>query len=212
MRSTIFALAALALAACNRTQGECYPVGAGGTIGGGVGGGVINPVGVGGFGDQPTGGDPDVGPDPCNASEGNLWLCRGEVTCTKPDSDDDVVVICDHTDGVVEAGAGAGDAIAKLVKRCGKKHSDYSCSSSTMSCIPAGGVAADKYYKARWELLAHKKDGSARPVVYTGTHKWKGTDSIGCDDQAEKNLVKFENCPECQDPEWAWQWVKWDCD
>jgi len=130
------ACCALVAAACNRTEGECYPRGEGGAAGPGgpgAGGGPIVPGGPGGNGDVPPepqgAGDGTEGADPCNAVEGNIYTCSGVVNCHKGD-DLDQCPFWNRKQSAVAAGA----AIEALVVECQSTREGYSCSQGTLTC------------------------------------------------------------------------------
>lgn len=130
------ALAALALGACNYTEGQCVPRGQGGSPGAG-GGPIVPGPGQGGFGDVPP--EPqnagDVAADPCNVTEGRNYYCSGVISCTKVSGDfsGPAQVQCAH-DNTRQTAAAPGQALEILITACGKEHPGYSCAQNTLEC------------------------------------------------------------------------------
>lgn len=140
------ACCALVAAACNRTEGECYPRGEGGNAGPGAGGGPIVPAGAGGFGDAPPPepqGAGDEAADPCNAAEGKVYTCNGDVVCHHPQGGTEGCHYVNHREG----GPSAGQVIERLILACQKDKPGYSCQQDTLTCNdgPVVAPAVTKY-------------------------------------------------------------------
>lgn len=134
-RFAFISIACVALAACNRTEGECYEVGQGGAPGPGAGGGPIVPVGAGGNGDVPPDQNDVEGADPCNAGDkGQTYTCNGNIVCTKPNGVGGVWSVGCYYAVRRFVAASADKLVADLLKLCQKENPDYACEVDDLIC------------------------------------------------------------------------------
>lgn len=146
--SAACAVFGLLVAACNYTDGTCYPRGEGGGATDGAGGGVIVP-GTGGFGDVPPKpqGAGDNGADPCNVVEGKVYYCSGVVNCSKAGDFSGGLAQCPYWNHKQSASA-PGEALEIVIRECQDSHAGYSCSQHTLQCDDKprqGAATASKY-------------------------------------------------------------------
>lgn len=173
------------VAACNKTDGNCWPPGQGGAgPGSGAGGGIITP-GQGGFGDVPPKpqGAPGDGADPCNVAEAKAFYCNGDVLCHIPMGS--AVEGCHHNNTKV-FGTSAGQVIEDLVSECQADHPGYSCEQSTLSCTDKlAPVVQANVYSCTGPVTCTDKKGYTDSCVYNKEEVWADSDEEARDHLTE---------------------------
>lgn len=176
----------LVAVACNYTEPGTCSLGQGGSgpvVG--QGGSVILPP-QGGFGDTPP--DPqgaDGAADPCNAVEGKILYCNGDIICHNNSGPG--ATGCHHAN-TTSTKSSEGAAIEWLVNECRDLHPGYSCGPGDLTCgDKPKTIAKPSYYICNGGVICMDAKNQSDGCTFI-------SEEVYADDDAEARDLLVENC------------------